>query len=45
VAVNEGNLATQWRGLPPQRAFVWLQIHAQLRPQAHIGGYTIFRHR
>ena len=43
VAVNEGNLATQWHGLPPQRAFVWLQIHAHLRAQAHAGVYTIFR--
>jgi len=43
VVVNEGNLAAQWRGLPPQRAFVWLQVHAHLRPQAHVGGYTIFR--
>ncbi|MGH2411067.1 MAG: hypothetical protein ACRDGS_11960, partial [Chloroflexota bacterium] len=25
VVVNEGNLAAQWRGLPPERAFAWLQ--------------------
>jgi hypothetical protein len=41
VVVNEGNLASQWHGLPPQLAFSWLQAHARLRPVADAGGYTI----
>jgi hypothetical protein len=43
VVVNEGNMASQWHGLPPQRAFSWLQAHARLRPVADAGGYTILR--
>jgi hypothetical protein len=43
VVVNEGNLASQWRGLPPDQAYLWLRAHAHLRPVAHAGGYTIDR--
>lgn len=43
VVVDEGNLAAQWRGLPPQRAFATLRAGAHLRPVGRAGPYTIFR--